>query len=167
MNFSRKQDISLQETNLNQAIDNAIVLTSHKIQSNQIVVKARYKEKYFVDGSANHLEQVFVNLILNSLDAILERKQNEPDLTGEIEFIINEVSDKVYVHVKDNGDGIPEFIRDKIFDPFFTSKEVGKGTGLGLSVSFNLIKEHKGKIQFSSTKGLGTEFVIELPVHSK
>ncbi len=165
LNFSRKKDIELVETDLNKVIDNAVILTSYKIQSNKVILKALYSKKYYVDGSSNQLEQVFVNLILNGLDSILDRKKTDPELTGEIEIVINRVIDKVYVHVKDNGAGIPDHIRNNIFDPFFTSKEVGKGTGLGLSVSFNLIKEHEGKIQFSSTLGLGTEFVIELPAH--
>lgn len=165
LNFSRKHDILLKKVNLSLIIDSAIILTNYKLQSNHIKVKADYQERYFVNGSANHLEQVFVNLILNSLDAILERKEKEPNLPGEIEIVINRISDKVYIHLRDNGMGIPDVIRDKIFDPFFTSKKVGKGTGLGLSVSFNLIKEHGGKIRFNSSEGSGTNFVIELPCY--
>ncbi len=163
LNFSKKQDIIFEKVNLNLVIESSILLTGHKLQSEKIVVKADLYEKYFVKGSTNHLEQVFVNLILNSLDAIIERKENEHDLSGIIEINMNRVSDKIYIHLKDNGAGIPEGIQDKIFDPFFTSKKVGKGTGLGLSLSFNLIRDHKGKIFFNSSKESGTEFVIELP----
>ena len=113
------------------------------------------------------MEQVLVNLILNSLDAILERIEKEPNLSGKIEININRISDRVYIYLKDNGMGIPDIIKDKIFDPFFTSKKVGKGTGLGLSVSFNLIKEHGGEIKFNSSEGIGTEFIIDLPCYSK
>ena len=167
LSFSRKQDILLKKVNLNLVIDSAILLTTFKVKSSKINVIADYKEKYFVKGSANHLEQIFVNLILNSLDAILERKEKEESLVGEIQIVIKRISEKVYIHFKDNGVGIPDTIRDKVFDPFFTSKKVGKGTGLGLSVSFNLIKEHGGKISFSSFASSGTEFVIELPCYQK
>jgi len=167
LNFSRKQDILFEKTNLNLVIDNAIKLAAHKLQSKSITLNVDYKEKYFVSGSANHLEQVFVNLILNSLDAIIERIEKEPNLSGKVEININRISDRVYIYLKDNGMGIPDKIRDKIFDPFFTSKKVGKGTGLGLSVSFNLIKEHGGEIQFNSSVGVGTEFIIDLPCHLK
>ncbi len=164
LKFSRKQDILLEKTKLNSIIESAISLTDHKLASNKVVVKSDLTSTYFVNGSPNHLEQVFVNLLLNSLDAILERKEKEPNHSGKIMITIKQVSDKVYVHFKDNGKGIPEEIRNKIFDPFFTSKTVGKGTGLGLSVSFNLIKKHAGKINFTSSEGSVTEFVIELPV---
>lgn len=163
LNFSRKQDILLQKTKLNTVIENAIKLTDHKLSDRQITVKCQCQKDYFVNASANHLEQIFVNLILNSYDAILDRKEKDLQLKGEIEITINPIADKVYIHFKDNGIGIPKSSQDKIFDPFFTLKKVGKGTGLGLSVSFNLIKEHHGTISFSSTVGDGTEFIIELP----
>ena len=164
LKFSRKQDIILEKTNLNLVIESAISLTDHKLLSSQVVVQTDYSETYFVNGSSGHLEQVFVNLLLNGLDAILERKEKDPTHLGKIIIKIDRVSDKVFIHFKDNGTGIPDEIRNKIFDPFFTSKMVGKGTGLGLSVSFNLIKRHGGKIDFTSSEGSGTEFVIELPV---
>lgn len=163
LNFSRKQDILLQKTKLNTVIENAIKLTNHKLSDRQITVKCQCQRDYFVNASANHLEQIFVNLILNSYDAILDRKEKDLQLKGVIEITINPIDDKVYIHFKDNGIGIPKSSQDKIFDPFFTLKKVGKGTGLGLSVSFNLIKEHHGTISFSSTVGDGTEFIIELP----
>jgi len=166
LKFSRKQDILLEKTNLNLIIENAISLTNHKLMSSKVAVLVDYSKAYFVNASSNHLEQVFVNLLLNSLDAILERKEKESNHQGEIGITINHVSDKVYIHFKDNGSGIPDEIRNKIFDPFFTSKMVGKGTGLGLSVSFNLIKRHEGKIEFISKKGIGTEFIIELPSYN-
>lgn len=164
LKFSRKQDILLEKTNLNLVIESAISLTGHKLSSSQVQVITDYNNTYFVNGSSNHLEQVFVNLLLNSLDAILEIKEKDPSHLGSIIISINQVSDKIYIHFKDNGTGIPDEIQNKIFDPFFTSKMVGKGTGLGLSVSFNLIKRHAGKINFTSSEGSGTEFVIELPV---
>ena len=167
LNYSRKQDFVFEKVDMNLVIDNAISLTEYKLQRYNLVVKTNYKDKFFVNGSANHLEQIIVNLILNSLDAILERKANEPDLIGSIEVDMNRKSGKVYIHLKDNGIGIPVEIQNKIYDPFFTSKEVGKGTGLGLSISFNLIKEHGGKIFFNTAEGLGTEFIMELPCHSK
>lgn len=164
LNFSRKQDLLLKKINLNTVIESAISLTGHKLSSSKVNVITDYSDTYFVNGSANHLEQVSVNMLLNGLDAIMERKEKEPKLSGKIIITTNQVSDKVYIHFTDNGAGIPDKIKNKIFDPFFTSKMVGKGTGLGLSVSFNLIKRHGGKINFSSTEGSGTEFVIELPV---
>ena len=167
LKFSRKQDIVLDKIDLNLAIKSAISLTSHKLKSNQIAINATCKEDCFVDGSQNHLEQVFVNLILNGLDAIQERKEIDQMHSGEIIIEVKCDLENLKIHFKDNGIGIPEEIQSKVFDPFFTSKKVGKGTGLGLSVSISLIKEHNGKIYFKSSEGLGTEFIIELPLHSK
>ena len=167
LNYSRKQDFVFEKVDMNLVIDNAISLTEYKLQRYNLTVKVNYEDQFFVNGSANHLEQIIVNLVLNSLDAILERKEKEPDLVGKIEVDMNRKSGKVYIYLKDNGIGIPIEIQDKIYDPFFTSKEVGKGTGLGLSVSFNLIKEHEGKIFFNTSEGLGTEFIMELPCYAE
>jgi len=166
LKFSRKQDLVFEKVELNQVIDNAILLTEFKLQRSNLVVRTNFDDNYFVRGSANHLEQVFVNLILNSLDAVLEKMENEPGLKGKIEVEITQSSDRIIAHFKDNGNGIPVVIQDKIYDPFFTSKEVGKGTGLGLSVSFNLIKQHGGKIFFKTSEGQGTEFILEFPFYS-
>jgi len=166
LDFSRKQNINLEKVNVNMIIDKSISLSKHKLKAKKINIKLNSNTTCFAKGSANHLEQVFVNLIINSLDAILERKEKNPELSGEIEITLKHISDKVFIHLKDNGMGIPDEMKDKIFNPFFTSKKVGKGTGLGLSVSFNLIKEHKGNIYFSSKEGSGTEFIIELPYYS-
>ena len=167
LSFSRKQDIFFEKVNIILVIEKAISLAKYKLQSSNIPIKFDFYETCFVDGSFNHLEQVFVNLIFNSLDAILARKEKEPDLPGKIEIEAKCVLNKFHIYIRDNGMGIPEEIRNKVFDPFFTSKNVGKGTGLGLSVSFNLIKEHGGDIRFISTVGSGTEFVIELKAYSK
>jgi two-component system NtrC family sensor kinase len=163
LKFGRKQKLSFENININTAIENAISLTNHEIQKNQISIKFNDKEGCYVNGSSSHLEQVFVNMLLNSKDAILEKKGLIPALKGKIEIFIESKTNKLTVHFKDNGIGMPKDIQGKIFDPFFTSKNVGKGTGLGLSVSFNLIKKHKGDIRFNSDENIGTEFIIELP----
>ena len=72
--------------------------------------------------------------------------------------------DKVLISVKDNGDGIPQKVLDKIFQPFFTTKPTGLGTGLGLSLSYDIVKAHGGSIKVSSPQGHGTSFVITLPI---
>jgi two-component system NtrC family sensor kinase len=72
--------------------------------------------------------------------------------------------DKIQITVRDNGNGIPQKILDKIFQPFFTTKPTGQGTGLGLSLSYDIIKAHRGEIKVESKEGEGSEFVIQLPV---
>jgi signal transduction histidine kinase len=74
------------------------------------------------------------------------------------------VSDKIELRVADNGNGIPQAILDKIFQPFFTTKPTGQGTGLGLSLSYDIIKAHGGEIKVETRDGEGTEFTVQLPV---
>jgi len=71
---------------------------------------------------------------------------------------------KIELRIKDNGNGIPQKVLDKIFQPFFTTKPTGQGTGLGLSLSYDIIKAHNGEIKVNTKEGEGTEFVISLPV---
>lgn len=164
LSFSRKQDFIFDKVDLRQIIEESIALSKHKLQSCQIQIKTHFPSPIIINGSANHLEQVFVNLILNSIDAISEKQGEDSQLNGLIEMFSKRASGRIHIHLKDNGLGIAESMKDKVFNPFFTSKEVGEGTGLGLSISFNLIKEHKGNISFMSEPGKGTEFVIDLPL---
>jgi PAS domain S-box-containing protein len=105
-------------------------------------------------GSASELREVFVNLIVNAVDAMPKG--------GKLEISCERASDKLRLKFTDNGTGMPEDVRQKIFDPFFTTKGA-QGTGLGLSVSYSIIERHEGSISVSSEPGSGTVFLIELP----
>jgi signal transduction histidine kinase len=138
----------------------------------------RLSQKYgdipIVNAYAGQLNQVFMNILSNALDAIGDTHEMR-DIASEI-TIITEMKEaiadlpqspqsKVVVRIIDNGTGIPEDIRKKLFDPFFTTKPVGKGTGLGLSISYQIIVEkHQGNLECFSTVGKGTEFRIEIPI---
>jgi len=123
------------------------------------------------------LNQVFINIIVNAIDALDDNKNwnfspnNEnqaidiyqPQITIKTEFTDEKW---VSITIQDNGSGIDEKVRTKIFDPFFTTKPVGKGTGLGLSISYEIIvKNHGGRINCLSTLGKGTEFIIQIPIN--
>jgi signal transduction histidine kinase len=97
-----------------------------------------------------------MNMLLNAAQAI------EKD--GLIAIRTRHVDEEVVVQISDNGCGIPDNIQSQIYDPFFTTKEIGKGTGLGLSMSYNIIEKHKGRIEFDSHIGKGTTFRVYLPV---
>jgi K+-sensing histidine kinase KdpD len=96
------------------------------------------------------------NILSNAVDSI----ENE----GTITISTSILNDIVQIIIKDTGNGIPENIRGKIFDPFFTTKGVGKGTGLGLSITQSIIEKHRGSIKVKSEAGVGSEFVISLPL---
>jgi CheY-like chemotaxis protein len=115
--------------------------------------------KTMVDNG--QLQQVFLNIILNAKQAMSEAS-HKGKLT--IETNVDKSESNIIITFKDNGPGIEKENLDRIFDPFFSTKEAGKGTGLGLSICYGIIKEHNGKIYVRSSAGKGATFTIELPV---
>ena len=101
------------------------------------------------------MNQVFVNLISNAVDAMED--------FGKITIKTVDIGDQIEIRFKDNGRGIAEDKMTKIFEPFYTTKDVGEGTGLGLSISYSIIKQHNGSIDVESKVGEGTEFILTLP----
>lgn len=171
-NFSRLNEAEIKSVNLHEGIDNTLTLLGSRL-TGKIEVLKQYGDLPLVECYPAHLNQVFFNLLSNAIDAIEEaetkqRKVLSPCITIGTE--IKEVGSKenkqeVIIRIADNGCGIPEVIQEHIFDPFFTTKDPGKGTGLGLAISYQVIAQHRGRIQVKSELGQGTEFAIILPVH--
>jgi signal transduction histidine kinase len=107
--------------------------------------------------SPSQVNQVFLNLVTNAVQALEDGK-------GTITLTTRSEDGGVAVEVDDTGKGIPEDVLPKIFDPFFSTKEVGKGTGLGLSVSYKIVQQHGGRIDVESTPGVGTRFTVWFPL---
>ena len=108
---------------------------------------------------------MILNLISNAFYAVNEKKKSGVENYEPIVSIqTKKVNDKIEISVKDNGNGIPKNIIDKIFQPFFTTKPTGSGTGLGLSLSYDIVKAHGGEIKVETRESEGTEFMIQLPV---
>ena len=109
--------------------------------------------------------RVILNLINNAFYAVAEKKKQQPDgYEPTVLISTKKVGDKVEIKVGDNGNGIPQKVLDKIFQPFFTTKPTGQGTGLGLSLSYDIVKAHGGKLKVETREGDGSEFIILLPV---
>jgi len=109
--------------------------------------------------------RVILNLLTNAFYAVNEKKQQSAEgYEPTVSVSTKKMGDKVIISVKDNGNGIPDKITDKIFQPFFTTKPTGQGTGLGLSLSYDIIKAHGGEIKVETKGGEKTEFIILLPV---
>jgi two-component system, NtrC family, sensor kinase len=174
-NFSRLDEADKKQVDIHEGIDNTLLILQSRLKGNsekaQIEVVKNYGNLPLIDCYAGQLNQVFMNILNNAIDA-LESYNQRRDIT-EIEahpskiVITTEVgiNNSVIIHIADNGMGIPEAVKNRIFDPFFTTKPVGKGTGLGLSVSYQIVVEkHGGKLSFISALGKGTEFCIEIPV---
>ncbi|MFB0506661.1 MAG: PAS domain-containing sensor histidine kinase [Thermodesulfobacteriota bacterium] len=170
LNFSRQRDSKTYGIlDISSVITSSLNLTEHQIQLDRIkVVKEIGEALPPVRGSFNQIEQVFINLLSNARYA-LNRKYPDPheDKTLLIRTNQAEENGRKYVRVEfhDRGIGIPEEDVDKIFNPFFTTKEQGQGTGLGLSISYNIIQEHQGAIRFESKEGEYTKVTVDLPVY--
>lgn len=154
--FSRHDEAEIKETDVNESFDSALLILKNKYKNKTEIVKEMDESLPQIQCFPGQLNQVFVNLINNAIDAIEEG--------GEIKIkTINLDDQSIEIRISDNGSGMPDDIKDKIFDPFFTTKEVGKGTGLGLSISHGIIEKHQGKIRVESKMGVGTTFIINLP----
>ena len=159
LNFSRTGAAELADIDVNRVVEETLSLVAHPLKTSQIhIVKQLSASLPPVRGSANKLQQVFLNLFLNARDAM--------PAGGMLEVRTAAHNGSVEVEVADTGSGIPREHIHRIFDPFFTTKSNGRGTGLGLSVSYGIIKEHAGKIDVRSTPGKGTSFHVEFPACS-
>ncbi|HEX4379689.1 MAG TPA: ATP-binding protein [Candidatus Acidoferrum sp.] len=160
LNFSRTSATELADLDVNRVVEETLSLVAHPLKTSQIqVVKQLGPTLPAVRGSANKLQQVFLNLFLNARDAMPGG--------GMLEVRTAAHNGSVEIEVVDTGAGIPREHIHRIFDPFFTTKASGRGTGLGLSVSYGIIKEHAGKIDVRSTPGKGTSFHVEFPAVRK
>jgi len=160
LNFSRTGAAEATDVDVNRVVEETLSLVAHPLKTSQIqVVKQLAASLPAVRGSANKLQQVFLNLFLNARDAMPGG--------GMLEIRTAAHNGSVEIEVVDTGAGIAREHIHRIFDPFFTTKAVGRGTGLGLSVSYGIIKEHAGKIDVRSTPGKGTSFHVEFPAVRK
>lgn len=159
--FSRLDEDDLKKANMNDGLDSTLIIVNNLL-SNKIKLEKVYSEIPMIDCYPGKLNQVFLNIISNAIYAINKKFGEEQGGILKISTSSNEKS--VFVKIEDNGIGMDEATKKKIFEPFFTTKDVGEGTGLGMSIAYNTIRRHQGEIQINSTPGLGTEFILELPI---
>ena len=154
-NFSRLDEAEIKTANIHEGIESTLLLL-HSKYKDKVIIHKHYDPKVGqIECYPGQLNQVFMNLLNNAIDAIGNK--------GEISITTKKLKDKIKMSIKDNGIGIKPEIQEKMFEPFFTTKEVGAGVGLGLSICFGIIKRHKGKIEVKSQVGRGSEFIITLP----
>lgn len=157
LSFSRKSDGSKGEVHLNAIIREVLQLLQHKSRYESILVRETLAEALPVMyGDAGALRQVFLNLLLNAMQAIRDE--------GTVEVTTRSVPGWLEACVIDTGSGIPAEMIDQIWNPFFTTKTVGQGSGLGLALVYDIVKHHGGEIAVTSTVGKGTEFIVRFPV---
>ncbi len=152
-------ELEMELCNINDIIDESVKVVWSELKYNMEVSK-HFSELPAVNCHTGEIHQVLMNLFLNASHAC----EDKGILTITTSTVTKDGQDWVYIKVADNGKGMPDDVIKKAFDPFFTTKPVGVGTGLGLSVSFGIIEKHKGKISIESVEGLGTTFIIRLPI---
>ena len=168
--FSRLDEIGMKPVDLHEGIDSTLLILQHRLQpltnSFAIEVVKQYSELPPVVCYAAQMNQVFMNILNNAIDALENsvnsgKKIDNPKICIRTEII---EGNTILIWIADNGCGIPEIVRSRIFEPFFTTKEPGKGTGLGLSISYQIIVEkHGGQLKYVSEPGNGSEFCIQIP----
>ncbi|OKH41865.1 hypothetical protein NIES2101_33630 [Calothrix sp. HK-06] len=158
-NFARLDEADYKKADIHEGLNNTLMLLGKKLEKIQVIKE--YSNLPQVFCFAGELNQVFMHLLNNAIDAVVNIK------APKIRIITELRNNQIAVLIADNGKGINPAIREKILDPFFTTKPVGQGTGLGLSISHQIIMQHKGKLFFTSQPGVGTEFTILLPYNQE
>ncbi|MEG4323492.1 MULTISPECIES: PAS domain S-box protein [unclassified Microcoleus] len=173
-NFARHDDSQMKPVNLHEGIDSTLLILNHRLKGNAEIPPIEIIKEYGnlppVECFSGPINQVFMNILSNAIDAIDDGNsrrsfQEMPDNPSQIIICTEVVGNFVEIKIADNGPGITEEVKQRIFDTFFTTKPIGKGTGMGLSISYQIIVErHKGEFYCTSELGKGTEFIIKMPI---
>jgi PAS domain S-box-containing protein len=172
-NFSRKDDTQMSRVNLHEGIEGTLLILQSRLKARgsypEIAVVKEYGNLPLVECYAGKINQVFMNLIGNAIDAIEEYNQGRSVAEAKanrskIKIKTEVKGENVIIRIADNGPGMPEEVCKQLFEAFFTTKPAGKGTGLGLSISYKVMEEHGGKLSCVSALGQGAEFIIEMPI---
>ncbi|MBE9216086.1 PAS domain S-box protein [Plectonema cf. radiosum LEGE 06105] len=174
-NFSRMDEAQMKKVDIHQGLDSTLMILENRIKVKserpQIEIIKNYGNLPHIDCYPGQLNQVFMNILVNALDALEESIELKKQFNSSPQIqIFTELAelDKIKIRIIDNGIGIPFDIKDKLFNPFFTTKSVGKGTGMGLSISYQIITQrHGGSLECISQPGERSEFLITIPIHQE
>jgi signal transduction histidine kinase len=162
LRFARKEEVAFDIVDISKVINDTAAIVEHQLGVNQVKLNIDIEPNLpQIEGNANQLQQVLMNLAINAQQAM---KDNPGTVTIQAS---QDAIKNLVIKVIDNGPGMPETIRKRVFDPFFSTKPSGEGTGLGLSVSYGIIQEHRGTIRVDSIIDQETIFTIILPSHSE
>jgi len=156
-------------TDIDRLADEYLRLAYHGFREKDKLFEAKIQTDFHGSIEINVVPQdigrVLLNLINNAFYAVNERRKVEgPGYEPTITVSTAKQHGKIEIKVKDNGNGIPQKIVDKIFQPFFTTKPTGQGTGLGLSLAYDIVRAHGGEIKVETKEGEGSEFIVQLPI---
>ncbi|MEM1060259.1 MAG: ATP-binding protein [Verrucomicrobiota bacterium] len=160
LTFSRAEDTERRLLDVNELVDSVIGIKQYHLRVHHIRMEVeRAAEPCPVRANPQQLQQVVLNLLNNAVQAIPEERDD-----GRIRLAVSRRGEQVVLTVEDNGVGICDEAQDQLFDPFFTTREVGQGRGLGLTVAHTILEQHGGGVTFHAVPGGGTQFVVHLPV---
>jgi two-component system, NtrC family, sensor kinase len=176
-NFSRLDHSEFKAVDIHEGIDSTLLILSHRLKATsirpEILLIKDYEALPNIECYAGQLNQAFMNILANAIDAIdelsIKQKSQKIELNSSyITIRTSMVNQFIEIAIADNGGGIPESIQPQILNPFFTTKPIGKGTGMGLSISYQIIcDQHHGQLNFSSIPGTPTEFAILIPIQQR
>lgn len=178
-NFSRMDEAEFKPVDIHEGIDSTLLILQHRLKAKaerpEIQVIREYGNLPLVECYAGQLNQVFMNILANAIDALEEQNakrtyQQQKEAPAQIVIRTSNVKNMEWIEISiiDNGPGMPDQVRQKIFNPFFTTKSIGQGTGMGLPISYQVVVEkHQGQLNCCSTPGEGTTFMIQIPVKQK
>ncbi len=160
LSFARKEEPEMEQTNVNGIVEEALQIVSAEFSAAEISVSSELDQNLPPTAADRHqIRQVVVNLLRNAVDAL-----SGVEAPREVRVSTSRSDHSIRVEVADTGEGIAEDVKDRVFDPFFTTRPTGEGTGLGLSVSYGIITAHRGTITFHPNEPRGTVFRVELPL---
>jgi signal transduction histidine kinase len=165
--FSRLDEATMKMIDIHEGIDSTLLILQNRLKCKaghpEIIVVKVYGNLPRVRCYPGQINQVFMNILTNAIDALDDYKQDQPNTITIHTEVLDE--NHILIRIKDNGPGMIEYVKAQLFDPFFTTKPIGQGTGLGLSISYQIIVEkHNGQLKCISAPGEGTEFLIEIPI---
>lgn len=155
--FARSDEPEMVTTEINRNIESTLNLLNSEIKGNVTVIK-EYGDVPLLFCHPGKINQVMMNILVNAIHALQTKRD------GKITIQTKCDENSIIISIKDNASGIKKEVLDKLFTPFTTTKQAGMGSGLGLFISYNIIKEHRGTIKVESELGVGTEFIITLPI---
>jgi len=170
LQHSRSNSGIKEPTNINALADEYLRLAYHGLRAKDKTFNATLKTDFDetvgkIDIIPQDIGRVILNLITNAFYAVDEKKKLIPSgYEPTVSVITKKNNGIVEIKVTDNGNGIPQKVLDKIFQPFFTTKPTGQGTGLGLSLAYDIVKAHGGELRVETEEGEGTSFIIQIPM---
>jgi signal transduction histidine kinase len=177
-NFSRMDEAEFKAVDIHEGIESTLLILQHRLKDKPdrpaIEVIKDYSKLPQVECYPGQLNQVFMNILVNAIDALdeLDIKRTSQQIEENPSQVIIRTSvvdsQSIEIAIADNAQGMTESVQSRIFDPFFTTKPVGKGTGMGMAISYQIITEkHGGKLQCFSSLGQGTNFIIQVPIQQQ